>query len=444
MVQKPRQQIIERGDNNAALKILEKHLSETQNALMDSNQQIGSLKSQLQVKEIEGGDALESFPTQQFDEGCKTERFDVMRSHCLEELQNSLAKLGEAVQSMTQTQSEMELRFDSIAKGLVQTKHDLTLKIKGESRKFSASQSNLEASNKGLLTELEQCKCHISSEHEEIADLKHKLNDARSDLTNANINIKGLQTELAETKSYISAANEEIEGLKKQLSETTMGFKNSNTEIRELVKQCLKTMIPTVTWDVNGNVEKIHINEKWHKLGELKDSPVTEAGLVQMKQAMRMCEIWPKSLDFEKTNLNVTNAKDVADIINEHPTGFERIGLWNEFGLKNNGLQAIVSNLNASSLKNVKRIDLQCGLSGQEGGQIIHTMLEMCGNSLDFLDIIEELRTDGLAAAFSPLNQNRKIHIGILGLRSTKVSKEDMPNLLKNCEVTTLTDKNDG
>eukprot|EP01066_Platyproteum_vivax_P019023 Platyproteum_vivax@DN7620_c2_g2_i7.p1 len=422
MVQKPRQQIIERGDNNAALKILEKHLSETQNALMDSNQQIGSLKSQLQVKEIEGGDALESFPTQQFDEGCKTERFDVMRSHCLEELQNSLAKLGEAVQSMTQTQSEMELRFDSIAKGLVQTKHDLTLKIKGESRKFSASQSNLEASNKGLLTELEQCKCDISSAREEIVDLKRKLNNA--DLANAHNNIQGLQSELAESKPSIKAAKQEIDGLKQKLSETTRDFANANTEIkgvksklvdceeeqRQLVTRCLKAIVLSVEWDEDGNVKKIQINEKWHTLGELKDSPVTEAGLVQMKQAMRMCTTWPKTLRFDSTELDVTFAKDVADIINEHPTGFETLSLWRADALKNNGLEAIVDNLNWTSLRNMKRIHLSlfidgvfdCGLTGEEGGHLIHRLLEKCGNSLDMLDISGELGTDGLVAAFSP------------------------------------------
>eukprot|EP01066_Platyproteum_vivax_P008710 Platyproteum_vivax@DN3717_c0_g1_i1.p1 len=100
MVHKPRVQSIDRAGDNVALKILEKHLTETQKALVDSNQQIGSLKSQLQVtgipKWIAGGDVLESFPTQEFDEGRKTERFDCYPkscgSHYLEELQNTVAK----------------------------------------------------------------------------------------------------------------------------------------------------------------------------------------------------------------------------------------------------------------------------------------------------------------------------------------------------------------
>eukprot|EP01066_Platyproteum_vivax_P019006 Platyproteum_vivax@DN7620_c2_g1_i2.p1 len=107
-----------------------------------------------------------------FDEGSKTERFGCYpNSHYLEELQNTATKLTEAVQTITQTQSEMEIQFDSLAKGLVQTKHDLTLKIE-------ESHMNLEAANKGLTTKLEHCKCDISSAHEEISDLKQKLNDA--------------------------------------------------------------------------------------------------------------------------------------------------------------------------------------------------------------------------------------------------------------------------
>eukprot|EP01066_Platyproteum_vivax_P019004 Platyproteum_vivax@DN7620_c1_g1_i6.p1 len=156
-----------------------------------------------------------------------------------------------------------------------------------------------------------------------------------------------------------------------------------------------------VKWDEYRNVEKIQIGEKWHDLQEIINTPISETGLVQMKQAMRMCQTWPKTLQFQNTGLNATFAKDVADIINEHPTGFERIDFWGEFGLKNHGLKAIVENLNASVLQKVKAIYLDCGLNGKKGGQLIHTILEKCGNSLKILDIIGGLGNDGLVAAFS-------------------------------------------
>eukprot|EP01066_Platyproteum_vivax_P007862 Platyproteum_vivax@DN3179_c0_g1_i1.p1 len=200
--------------------------------------------------------------------------------------------------------------------------------------------------------------------------------------------------------------------------------------------------IADVKWDEYRNVEKIQIGEKWHDLQYIKDTPISETGLVQMKQAMRMCQTWPKALQFENTGLNATFGKDVANIINEHPSGFERIYLWSELGLKNDGLKAILDNLNASALQNVKIIHLHCGLSGEEGGHLIHTMLQKCGNSLLNLDIVEELGSSGLVAAFSPFNDSkRKIKIDTLSLlRKTGVSKEAMPSLLKNCEVTTLKD----
>eukprot|EP01066_Platyproteum_vivax_P005465 Platyproteum_vivax@DN16931_c0_g1_i1.p1 len=93
---------------------------------------------------------------------------------------------------------------------------------------------------------------------------------------------------------------------------------------------------------------------------------------LQMKQAMRMCFTGPETLRFETTIMDVSLAKDVAKVINEHPTSFESLSLWNESKLNNNGLKAIVENLNASALQNVERLHLHCGLSGQEGGQLIH------------------------------------------------------------------------
>eukprot|EP01066_Platyproteum_vivax_P019447 Platyproteum_vivax@DN7659_c1_g1_i11.p1 len=565
MVKRPRQDVMDHRESDE-LQLLVQQLAETQNALAYANQQIGCMKVQMQdkciSKVVAGGDVVKSLTRQEFHQGSETQGYSSIQkaftAHGLKELQNTVAKLGEAVQTLTRAQSEKELRFDSLAKGLVQTKHDLTLKIEGESRKFSKSVLNLETANKALQTDLEQCKSDVTSLKEENADLKLKLINARSNLTNANENIEGLQTELTRSKCDLSTTKQQIEGLTHQLSdaisnqknadanieglqrelakskcgmkatqkeieglrtelseaksglanfhieiegmrskladcedqiskvsqaafplglpkqlsdamsnqknadanieglrtelsEAKSGLENSNMEIDGIksklvdyenrtskdpqIAQCLKACIPSVKWNENGNVQKIEIQGKWHNLGELLHSPATETNLVQMKAAMRMCKTWPKTLDFRRTGLNASLAKDVADIMNEHPTGFERLCFWDEPGLKNDGLKAIVDNLDARALQNVKTIRLYCGLSGQKGGQIIHTFLEKCGNSLDCLQIGAELGQDGWAAAFSPFeNANKKIAIDTLWLQD-EFKKEEVWKMLKNCQV---------
>eukprot|EP01066_Platyproteum_vivax_P019448 Platyproteum_vivax@DN7659_c1_g1_i12.p1 len=430
----------------------------------------------------EGGDVVKSLTRQEFHQGSETQGYSSIQkaftAHGLKELQNTVAKLGEAVQTLTRAQSEKELRFDSLAKGLVQTKHDLTLKIEGESRKFSKSVLNLETANKALQTDLEQCKSDVTSLKEENADLKLKLINAISNQKNADANIEGLRTELSEAKSGLANfhieiegmrskladcedqiskvsqaafplglpkqlsdamsnqknADTNIEGLKMELSEAKSGLANSHNEIDD--SQCLKALIPSVKWDKNGNVEKILINEKWHNLGELRDSAVTKTNLGQMKAAMQLSKTWPKTLMFAQTGLNASLAKDVAEIMNEHPNGFEKLSIWKEPELKNDGLKAIVDNLNARALQNVERITLiNCGLSGQEGGQIIHTFLEKCGNRLDCLQIGAGLGRAGVVAAFRPFKDSTRImQIRTLHLQHTGVSRQDVRKMLKNCQ----------
>eukprot|EP01066_Platyproteum_vivax_P019450 Platyproteum_vivax@DN7659_c1_g1_i14.p1 len=548
MVKRPRQDVMDHRESDE-LQLLVQQLAETQNALAYANQQIGCMKVQMQdkciSKVVAGGDVVKSLTRQEFHQGSETQGYSSIQkaftAHGLKELQNTVAKLGEAVQTLTRAQSEKELRFDSLAKGLVQTKHDLTLKIEGESRKFSKSVLNLETANKALQTDLEQCKSDVTSLKEENADLKLKLINARSNLTNANENIEGLQTELTRSKCDLSTTKQQIEGLTHQLSDAISNQKNADANIeglqRELAKskcgmkatqkeieglrtelseaksglanfhieiegmrskladcedqiskvsqaafplglpkqlsdamsnqknadtnieglkmelseaksglanshneiddsQCLKALIPSVKWDKNGNVEKILINEKWHNLGELRDSAVTKTNLGQMKAAMQLSKTWPKTLMFAQTGLNASLAKDVAEIMNEHPNGFEKLSIWKEPELKNDGLKAIVDNLNARALQNVERITLiNCGLSGQEGGQIIHTFLEKCGNRLDCLQIGAGLGRAGVVAAFRPFKDSTRImQIRTLHLQHTGVSRQDVRKMLKNCQ----------
>eukprot|EP01066_Platyproteum_vivax_P005765 Platyproteum_vivax@DN17401_c0_g1_i1.p1 len=168
MVKRPSQEVVDPRES-----MVENRLAEIQNALFYMNQQIGC------------GGVLHSLAGQEYDQGPNTQRFGRLpkrdSTHYSEELQSTIAKLRGEVQTITQSQSERELRFVSMWT-------HLTLKIEGESRKFSEFQMNLEAANKGLQTEVQNCKSDISSAHEEISDLKQKLNNARSDLTDANVN----------------------------------------------------------------------------------------------------------------------------------------------------------------------------------------------------------------------------------------------------------------
>eukprot|EP01066_Platyproteum_vivax_P019460 Platyproteum_vivax@DN7659_c1_g1_i23.p1 len=272
----------------------------------------------------EGGDVVKSLTRQEFHQGSETQGYSSIQkaftAHGLKELQNTVAKLGEAVQTLTRAQSEKELRFDN-----------------------------------------------------------------------------------------------------------------------PQIAQCLKACIPSVKWNENGNVQKIEIQGKWHNPAELLHSPATKTDLGQMWAAMRMCKTWPKTLDFRRTGLNASLAKEVADIINEHPTGFETLDFWDQPKLKNDGFRAIVDNLDTCALQNVKTIRLHCGLRGQKGGRIIHTFLEKCGNSLEFLDIKEGLGRTGVVAAFRPFQDStRIIQIDLLVLQDTGVSKQEVQNMLKNCQVTNL------
>eukprot|EP01066_Platyproteum_vivax_P018038 Platyproteum_vivax@DN7480_c2_g1_i1.p1 len=90
---------------------------------------------------------------------------------------------------------------------------------------------------------------------------------------------------------------------------------------------------------------------------------------------------------FERTSLNLSLAKDIADIINEHPVGFEEVYLQNVMSLGNEGLQAIVDGLNEGTLQNIKDIHIDCGLSGMEGGQAVQSLVKKCGSHLETVDI---------------------------------------------------------
>eukprot|EP01066_Platyproteum_vivax_P019451 Platyproteum_vivax@DN7659_c1_g1_i15.p1 len=136
MVKRPRQDVMDHRESDE-LQLLVQQLGETQNALAYANQQIGCMKVQMQdkciSKVVAGGDVAESLTRQEFHQGSETQGYSRIQKtstdHSLKELQKTVAQLGETVQTLTQAQSEKELRFDSLAKGLVQTKHDLTLKI---------------------------------------------------------------------------------------------------------------------------------------------------------------------------------------------------------------------------------------------------------------------------------------------------------------------------
>eukprot|EP01066_Platyproteum_vivax_P019457 Platyproteum_vivax@DN7659_c1_g1_i20.p1 len=193
----------------------------------------------------EGGDVVKSLTRQEFHQGSETQGYSSIQkaftAHGLKELQNTVAKLGEAVQTLTRAQSEKELRFDSLAKGLVQTKHDLTLKIEGESRKFSKSVLNLETANKALQTDLEQCKSDVTSLKEENADLKLKLINAISNQKNADANIEGLRTELSEAKSGLANFHIEIEGMRSKLADC----EDRISKVSQF-GECLKAFIPCI------------------------------------------------------------------------------------------------------------------------------------------------------------------------------------------------------
>eukprot|EP01066_Platyproteum_vivax_P019471 Platyproteum_vivax@DN7659_c2_g1_i1.p1 len=96
MVRKPLPDVVDLGENNAALKMLEKQMK----ALENANQKIGSLQTQLQ-------------------EGLETQKCGIWskidKPNCSEEFQ----KLHEAFKTMEQAQSEKELRFDSMCNHFV-------------------------------------------------------------------------------------------------------------------------------------------------------------------------------------------------------------------------------------------------------------------------------------------------------------------------------------
>eukprot|EP01066_Platyproteum_vivax_P011645 Platyproteum_vivax@DN5283_c0_g1_i4.p1 len=356
--------------------------------------------------------------------------------------------------------------------------------IEGEQKRFSESHMNLEAANKGLDLELSKSKNDISLGKKEIAGLKIKLNEATNNLANANNKIegetkkfskaqmnletanRGLEKELTKSRSDISAAKKEVAGLKIKLSEANFYLMKSNTKIEglevelttskgdigdankqiwDLVKELTETnrslhlKNEAFKWTSKGNVEKIYIGKEWHVLGDFRGFPMKQTDMALVKTAMQVCKTWPKLLRFEQTNLDCSFASNIAEVINRHPLGFEKMLFCDEPGLTNRGLGAIVESLKKSSLQNLKSIDLNCALSGEGGGQVIHGLLEKCGNHLEWLRLTggRGIGKATLSAAFSPFQDStRQIKIDELHLLNCGVSNEELGFLLRNCRVT--------
>eukprot|EP01066_Platyproteum_vivax_P004649 Platyproteum_vivax@DN1600_c0_g1_i1.p2 len=87
--------------------------------------------------------------------------------------------------------------------------------------------------------------------------------------------------------------------------------------------------------------------------------------------------------------------------------GLESLRL-DEWGLKNEGLQALASNLDASTLQKLKSLNLYCGLSGQKGGAAIRCLLQKCGDGLESLKLNDSsLDNNSLQAVVNNLEASK-------------------------------------
>eukprot|EP01066_Platyproteum_vivax_P011896 Platyproteum_vivax@DN5396_c0_g1_i1.p1 len=303
----------------------------------------------------------------------------------LEELRNIIAK----------AQSKNDERYYSLASDLEQTKHDLTARLIG------------------IATELARSQKDITTAKLEIADLKHGLMKAHKQ-------IEGLQKQAAQSKSEAARVKKEIAG--KKYATGLMGSDQPDTN-RSVVSM----------YDHYGNI-------KWQKVGEVKDGPVTQSVLSDMR---KMHEIghYPDTLRLQNTGLDFSLAGDIAEFINEHPSGFKEIIFWDEPKLGNKGLKAIVDGivdrLNVKALRNIRSIELTgCGLTGQLGGQAIHSLLEKCGNSLHQLLFEETLGKDGWAVAFGPMKHDRIYDLSELHIGDHTVTKKQVQDIhMRNFKV---------
>eukprot|EP01066_Platyproteum_vivax_P007626 Platyproteum_vivax@DN3025_c0_g1_i1.p1 len=191
-------------------------------------------------------------------------------------------------------------------------------------------------------------------------------------------------------------------------------------------------------WDREGNIKKMSFNGDWCSLTDFRYIKLSAVKTMLIKYAMCACRSWEKNLLFRATKIDKDCACDIADIINCHPNGFEKITFADEINFGNSGLRSVVDRLDDTCLERLLDLTIsECNLTGVDGGHAIHDLLDKCGSYLRVLGLQNNLLGyDGIRAAFAPFeDRTRVIKIGCLDITHCGAVDGYVPRRLRNCAV---------